>query len=226
MSHRCRLLIIGYGNEIRGDDAAGPLVARLVESSQIQGVRTLAVPLLLPDLAHDMAAAEQVLFVDASLRCCEGRIKLGRVEHALQQPVLSCAFSPGMMAGFCELLYGHRIKAWLLEVPASEFDFSATLSNATALGIAQAIDLIRRWTETRAAGFENSQRIGRHTPGDDRIQQRSSSRNENNPVEMRRTGADNEISPIFHASRIQEFAANRWSLGVTPIPREGSLFPG
>ena len=55
--NRVRTLVIGYGNELRGDDAVGPLVARTAESWQRPGLRALAVQQLTPELAEDIAGA-------------------------------------------------------------------------------------------------------------------------------------------------------------------------
>ncbi len=59
-------LIIGYGNEIRGDDAVGPRIAALVNDWKLPAVTALAVHQLPPELAEPIAAAQQVVFVDAS----------------------------------------------------------------------------------------------------------------------------------------------------------------
>ena len=58
-------LVIGYGNELRGDDAAGPCVARGVADWGRPEVDGLAVHQLTPELAPALAGAEVVVFVDA-----------------------------------------------------------------------------------------------------------------------------------------------------------------
>lgn len=141
----CRLLVIGYGNELRGDDAAGPLVAHSIADSKYASVRVMTEPCLRPEIVVDMAEAERVLFVDASLRRRDGRIRLGSVKAAPLRPVLSCAFPPGMIVAIGELFHGKATKSWLLEIPASRFEFGYSLSDATASGIEQAIGLIHRW---------------------------------------------------------------------------------
>ena len=40
---KVRLLVIGYGNELRGDDGVGPWVARSVADWQVAGVEAVAV---------------------------------------------------------------------------------------------------------------------------------------------------------------------------------------
>jgi hydrogenase maturation protease len=60
-----RVLIIGYGNSLRSDDAAGIKVAETIATWQLPHVRSLAVHQLTPELAAELAAVELVIFVDA-----------------------------------------------------------------------------------------------------------------------------------------------------------------
>lgn len=86
-----KVLILGYGNELRGDDALGPQVARAVaqavaptvaQQGAQQGVqainptvviqsdhdvRTIALHQLTPELAADLAEVAIALFIDARL---------------------------------------------------------------------------------------------------------------------------------------------------------------
>jgi hydrogenase maturation protease len=61
------VVVIGYGNEVRGDDGVGPRVARVVAGWQLPHVKALAVHQLLPELVESFAEASAVVFVDASL---------------------------------------------------------------------------------------------------------------------------------------------------------------
>src|SRR4051794_20560659 len=59
--------IIGYGNPLRRDDRAGPLVARHVARWHCPGVVSRALFQLTPELVDEFATAAEVLFVDAAL---------------------------------------------------------------------------------------------------------------------------------------------------------------
>src|SRR5947208_15429626 len=61
------ILVVGYGNELRGDDAAGPRIAREVAAWGLPQVRTLAAHQLTPELAAELAHADAAIFVDAYL---------------------------------------------------------------------------------------------------------------------------------------------------------------
>ena len=61
------LLVIGYGNTLRGDDGVGPKVAEAVEALQLPGVRTLVCQQLSPEHAEPISRARVVVFVDAAV---------------------------------------------------------------------------------------------------------------------------------------------------------------
>ena len=58
-------LVIGYGNELRGDDAVGPEVARCVAEWRRPEVVGIAVHQLTPELAVALSEVAVVIFVDA-----------------------------------------------------------------------------------------------------------------------------------------------------------------
>lgn len=146
---RWHLLVIGYGNELRGDDAAGPLVARRIAGLQLGRIKVVATPVLVPEMAMDMSKAERVLFVDASVRCGTGRVRLSPVAGRRFRPVFSGGCSPEMLAGLCETLCGCRPKSWLLEIPAVQFDLGFSVSETTAKGVEKAAALVWRWIVAR-----------------------------------------------------------------------------
>lgn len=69
------LLVFGWGNPSRGDDALGPLFVQqlgaLAEGSAVHLVDFLEDYQLQIEHALDLACRERVLFVDASLNCTE-----------------------------------------------------------------------------------------------------------------------------------------------------------
>ncbi len=64
-----RTLVIGYGNPLRGDDGFGPVVAQYFSdrhADSLPYVETLIAQQLTLDLAAEIAAYDQVIFVDAA----------------------------------------------------------------------------------------------------------------------------------------------------------------
>jgi hydrogenase maturation protease len=125
-----KTLIIGYGNAIRGDDAVGHQAAcTLLERIDDSRVSVKPVPQLAPEMAHDLAEHDVVIFIDAS---CEGEpgdiqcrklepnlIPLGEMPHALTPPDL---------LGLTHQLYDAPPRAILTTVCGKIFTFQETLS--------------------------------------------------------------------------------------------------
>ena len=91
-----KVLVIGYGNSIRGDDAFGPLVAeRLEQTLQADRVEVLSRHLLTPELAADVRDASLVIFIDASSDGPVGQTVCRRITAKLRPPnVKPCWMRP------------------------------------------------------------------------------------------------------------------------------------
>ncbi len=152
-----RFLIIGYGNELRGDDAVGPKVAKIVAHWQLPSVRTIATQQLKPELVNDIAAADYVIFVDAGSDQCSARtVQLNPIvvgcpsSRALTASLSadSLAANPLTLLNLAKQLYGHAPQAWLLEVPTENFDTGKGLSSITQRGCDQAVRTIEQFWKT------------------------------------------------------------------------------
>jgi hydrogenase maturation protease len=139
-----KLLVIGYGNTLRGDDAVGPQVAEQVAAWQLPQVRSLAVQQLVPELAEPMATAELVLFVDAQIAEDD--------QAAPQRLPLSLAGEPTgwdhrwLSQGLLQLtqaVYGVCPPAYQLLIPALQFKIGAPLSPTAQAGVDWALAEIR-----------------------------------------------------------------------------------
>jgi Ni,Fe-hydrogenase maturation factor len=74
------VLVVGYGNSLRGDDGAGwHAAARLAADPRLTGARVLARHQLTPELAAEVATASLVVLVDATTDAPPGSVLLGRV---------------------------------------------------------------------------------------------------------------------------------------------------
>src|SRR5687768_11527718 len=116
-----RLLVLGYGNTLRGDDGAGPALAEEVATWGLPGVRALAVQQLLPELAGDLAAVDAVLFVDAAL--AGGNSEPFTVRALRPQPSsrgITHYGNPSELLALAQGLHGPAPEAWLLTLPATD----------------------------------------------------------------------------------------------------------
>jgi|SRR5579872_2998230 len=139
------LLVIGYGNELRRDDGVGPRVARAVADWAVPGVRALAVHQLTPELADDIARAEEVMFVDAAVDGGTAQVSVQPVRAALSNSPTNHATSPPALLALAEMLFGRRPVAWLLTVAGRDLDFGEGLSSEAEKDVAQALRYVRLW---------------------------------------------------------------------------------
>ncbi len=76
-------LVIGYGNPLRTDDAAGPEVARRLACVR-PDVEVMTPQQLVPELAASIARASTVVFIDAAIGGSPGTVQCDPVRPALQ----------------------------------------------------------------------------------------------------------------------------------------------
>ena len=144
---RCPFLIIGYGNELRGDGAVGVQVARTVAGWELPTVRAIMVHQLLPELATEMAKADYVIFVDACGEdSCARNVQLMPI--AAEPDASATSAHSNSIQGLLSLtqkLYNHTPQSWLLQVPTESFDFDRQLSSTAIRGRDKAVQTIERF---------------------------------------------------------------------------------
>lgn len=135
-----KILVIGYGNVLRGDDGVGPLVVEQLAAEHWPLVRMLSVHQLLPELAADIAEAEEVFFVDACVATTQ-----------MAAPRIECLFpiatpqtgdhtwSPNTLLSLSHQLYGADPIAYQILIPALQFDYGTPLSTLAANGLDWAV---------------------------------------------------------------------------------------
>ncbi len=133
-------LVIGIGNDWRGDDAIGPRIVGAVSPSP--GVEAITVHQLVPELAERLRSAQRVLFVDAGVDT--DAMDLARVE-ATQHHGLGHTCSPGALLGWTRLAYGEAPESWLLRIPVSSFEPGARLTARAQKQVPEALRRIDEW---------------------------------------------------------------------------------
>jgi hydrogenase maturation protease len=136
------LLVIGYGNTLRGDDGVGPRVAEAVGRLRLPGVRTLICPLLTPELADPIAHAERVIFVDATVDALE-KVQWRKLEPNETSQLMAHAADPRTMLALARDVFGHAPEAWWLTIPAVDLGFRESFSPEAERGFAEAVGKIQ-----------------------------------------------------------------------------------
>jgi hydrogenase maturation protease len=120
------VLVIGYGNTLRGDDGIGPAVAGAVAGLGLPGVRVLVARQLTPELAADIADARLVVFVDAAAG--PEPVTAVRLGAAAGGPVMTHAADPRDLLALARAAYGRSPEAWLVTAAGADFGFRDGLS--------------------------------------------------------------------------------------------------
>jgi len=139
------ILIIGYGNTLRGDDGAGVQVAEIVSEWELPNVRSLPVHQLTPELAEAIAGAKLAIFIDAcsssKFRQLQVRSLTVEEDYGISATTHSC--DPRSLLQIAQFLYGNAPPAWWLLIPSTNFEFTEELSFVTQKGMAQALIKIK-----------------------------------------------------------------------------------
>jgi hydrogenase maturation protease len=136
------LLVLGYGNTLRGDDGVGPKVAEAVEALKLPGVRTFTCQQLSPEHAEMISRAERVVFVDAAVDAPR-EVQLRELMPGDTTQLMAHAADPRTMLALARDVFGHAPQAWWLTIPAVSLEFSEALTPEVQRRCAQAVDTIR-----------------------------------------------------------------------------------
>lgn len=133
-------LVIGYGNDLRSDDAIGPLVAETVEAWGMPNVKALALHQLTPELADSLQNSDGAIFVDACSLPSVKEVQVQAIEPAESiTTAIGHTSDPRSLLALTKALYGHFPRAWMVTVPAANFELGETLSTVAEQGIADAL---------------------------------------------------------------------------------------
>jgi hydrogenase maturation protease len=124
-----KVLVIGYGNTLRGDDGVGPRVAEAVGHLGLPGVHTLICPLLTPELADPISRVGTVIFVDAAVDV-QREVQWRALQPKESSQIMAHAADPRTMLALARDVFGRAPQAWWLTIPAVDLGFSEEFSPA------------------------------------------------------------------------------------------------
>lgn len=126
-----QILIIGYGNPLRGDDGFGwHLAQRLQQNFHGAEIEIIACHQLTPDLAEPISRARAVIFADASAEPTRNEIALRQVKAAQTAPTdFSHHLNPPTLLAMAQALYDVTPRAaFLVTAAAHELGYGERLS--------------------------------------------------------------------------------------------------
>ena len=139
------LLVFGWGNPSRGDDALGPLFVDAIEAMALPGVECLTDFQLQVEHALDLKRRERVLFVDASADAA-APFTVERIEPARDASFTTHAVSPqAILQVFREVEAEPPPPCWLLAIRGDAWELGTAPSDSARQNLKEAIDWGRRW---------------------------------------------------------------------------------
>jgi hydrogenase maturation protease len=139
-------LVIGYGNDLRSDDAVGQRVAQTIADKNLSNVRSLCVHQLTPELADLLANTELAIFIDAGV--CED-VRVQEIGPAYSPSIAGHTSDPRSLLALTQSVY-HRVPiAWWVTIPGTNFELGDRLSPTSERGIQVAIAQINDLIEFR-----------------------------------------------------------------------------
>lgn len=148
------LLVFGWGNRSRGDDALGVLfVERLLDALPRDGrVEGLEDYQLQPEHALDLVGRDRVLFVDASLAAA-APFEASVLRPARDASFSSHAMSPqALLQAYVDLHAIAPPPAWLLAIRGERFELGEPPTAAALANLDSALRWAQAWAREGSAG--------------------------------------------------------------------------
>jgi hydrogenase maturation protease len=136
------LLIFGYGNPSRGDDAVGPVLLEWLEGLKLPHVELLTDFQLQVEHALDLQDRETVLFIDASVSCAPPYV-FSRLRPRKDPSYSSHVMSPAALLDAYRAIYGNPPPAYLLQVRGGRFELGEALSSEASANLEAAFNFLR-----------------------------------------------------------------------------------
>ena len=148
------ILIFGWGNASRGDDALGPAfierASALVLRGDVPEIEWLTDYQLQVEHALDLADRSRVLFVDASLDCA-APFEVLQLRSATQHQLTTHAMSPEAVMQVYERLNGYSAPpCTLLAIRAEQFELGAAMGVSAMAHLELALDWFTYWLRGQA----------------------------------------------------------------------------
>ncbi len=142
------LLVLAYGNPLRGDDAVGWWIAEGLRDHP--DTEVVCVHQLVPELAARIGGAGGVLFVDAAVGAAAGEVTVRTLVADPQGSAFGHVLPPSNLLYLARTLAGWAPEARLLTVSGREFGFSTSLSAGVFEALPGAVRKARAILETLA----------------------------------------------------------------------------
>jgi hydrogenase maturation protease len=142
------VLVIGYGNPLRGDDGVGCVVAEEL-AKRLSGpdtkVQVVACHQLNPEMAEAVADTQAVIFVDASVDVPPGQVSVSSVAPDQFSPaIITHSLKPSALLATASELFGQAPPAKAVVIGAASFDIGMNLTPEVRTAVRTALRVIEK----------------------------------------------------------------------------------
>lgn len=139
-----RVLLIGYGNTLRGDDALGPMAVERLRT-QLGNAEFVSCHQLTPELAERLSACDLALFVDAASNGDPGTVEVKELSpEPADEASLTHHVNPAALLELAQALYGRAPRAMLVTGAGANFESNEGLSEKGQLALDEICRLVPR----------------------------------------------------------------------------------
>jgi hydrogenase maturation protease len=140
MTGRPGVLVVGYGNPLRGDDGVGWRVAEsIVADPRLAGAHVMTAHQLLPELAMELGEAGLAVLVDARVGEPPGSISVMHVAPCAEGGPFGHHLTPGALAALARTVAGRSADVVVVSVGVQSVEPGTGLSHA----VAEAVPAVR-----------------------------------------------------------------------------------
>ena len=139
------ILLFGWGNPSRGDDALGPLLIERIEALNLPGVACLTDFQLQVEHALDLENRQRILFIDASIKA-EAPFRHSRLLPARDASFSTHAITPeSVMQVYVDLHDEDPPPCYQLAIRGERFELGEPLTADASANLEAALQWTRAW---------------------------------------------------------------------------------
>ena len=142
------ILVIGYGNPLRGDDGVGCVIAeelaKRIRDPQSK-VQVVACHQLNPELAEPIAETRAVIFIDASIELKPGEVRVTTVAPDRFSPAaLAHNMKPSALLATASELFGQAPPAKSVGIGGASFEVGKKLTPEVRKAVSNALAAVEK----------------------------------------------------------------------------------
>ena len=144
MDNSNKILVVGIGNTIRGDDGIGAFICWAIEMLALDGVTTMITQQLHTELVNDFLLYDHIVLVDAAFTA--DTVLFHPLKKMTTAPVsTSHATDANLLASLAQQLYQKELSIMICAVKGYNFEIGERLSTAAKKNADAAISIICNW---------------------------------------------------------------------------------